>query len=91
MKILSLTMLLATVLSLSGCATTGRFVLSDMGYHGVYPATKLDTFALQQTPDAWRHSEYVLCCVMVPVFIMDYPFSLVFDTLLLPYDLINRR
>ena len=90
-KILSWVMILAAVICLSGCATVGRFVLSDMGYHGIYQATKLDTFALQNAPDAWRAGEYFQCCIMTPVFVLDYPFSIVFDTLLLPYDLMRGK
>ena len=83
------------VLFLSGCATSltiyvgrqnERYSLSE----GIYPATKLDAMVLSYAPEAWRNESKLECIVETPLIVLDLPFSLVFDTLLLPYDLISK-
>ena len=77
---------------LCGYATSWTFIL---GRHetiqGVYPATKFDTEAIRGLPTVWNEKDYLNAIITTPVIILDYPFSLVFDTLLLPYDLFTLR
>ncbi len=52
-----------------------------VSYHGVYPAVQFDTDVIRSGRNAYN--EFLLACGAV----LDLPFSITFDTLLLPYDL----
>lgn len=72
---------------LGGCASVGRF--SDDNEEmvinsGVYPATKMDFSILgSATKDHWGSG---MAKVLSPFAIIDIPFSLITDTIMLPYD-----
>ena len=80
----------------SGCATSttiltgrqnGRFSIQP----GLYPATRLDAGCLSYVPTAWKEESKLEVIVEVPFILIDFPFSLTFDTLLFPYDFLSTR
>ena len=87
---LGLYTLCAVSLLLSGCATSFIRLYAVSGWsdkQGIYPATKLDAELLAYVPDAWKEESKFDIILEVPFVLLDFPFSLTFDTLLLPYDL----
>ena len=78
--------------TLSGCSTVITRLYMASGYSdikGIYPATRENTKMLSYTPKIWEESK-IDCILSVPFVLLDYPFSLTFDTLLLPYDLLEH-
>lgn len=75
----------------SGCATVVGRAGIDAGYfdRGPYPATKLDaqaiyalcTLGVEDTPFA---------VLLVPFVVLDVPVSVIFDTILLPWDMVKE-
>jgi len=77
----------------SGCATALSRAYIASGYSdslGIYPATKMDTEALMYFPQAWKEESKLECLFECPFILLDYPFSLTFDTLFLPFDLYRK-
>lgn len=80
----------------TGCATSWTFVAGrQIGpfslKEGCYPATRLDAEALGGLPAAWCEDSKAELMLEIPFVLIDFPFSIVFDTLLLPYDLLQSR
>jgi uncharacterized protein YceK len=73
----------------SGCATYGYRLTGTEGQtKGVYPATQMDVEMMQYAHSGGGGWSAIL---MDTDCILDLPFSGVFDTLLLPYDLAKKR
>lgn len=72
---------------LNGCASVGRFSADyeeQVMNSGVYPATKMDASLLDSaTQDHWGSG---MAKVLSPFAVIDIPFSLITDTVMLPYD-----
>lgn len=76
-----------SLFALSGCASVGRFSANNEEFvmnSGVYPATKMDTSILDSaTKDHWGSG---MAGILSPFAVIDIPFSLITDTVMLPYD-----
>ncbi|PWC12438.1 hypothetical protein B4923_10990 [Brenneria roseae subsp. americana] len=62
------------IASLSGCSSVMTHTGGDQGY---YPGTRASMNILRDDDTSWA---------MMPLVVLDLPFSAVADTLLLPYD-----
>jgi len=74
---------LIVMLVFQGCATS--FCITVQRPEVVYPATRLDLLAIPMLWDG-NVSRFEAVC-LTPVAIVDCPFSLITDTIMLPYDL----
>ena len=93
LQILQILLLMMLMFCYSGCATG---MLFEFGRHncsdGIYPATRMDTeFFTSDFSKRWNNGEKLDALLTSPIVLLDYPFSLTFDTLLLPYDMFELR
>jgi len=73
---------------LMGCATGISFMMEP---DGVYPATKIDClYITEEVPAEWSYDKR-LVALDLPIIILDFPVSIVLDTVMFPYDLFFRR
>lgn len=63
------------ILCLGGCSS---MMSHSGGKEGLYPGTRANTKTLQDPETSWA---------VKPLIILDYPFSAVMDTVLLPWDM----
>jgi uncharacterized protein YceK len=86
MKMIRIFLLLAILASAFGCATIGREDIRMIsGYEKwYYPATQEDVRAIIVPCDSMLFNGFEK-----PLYLVDLPFSLVFDTLLWPIDFVD--
>ena len=94
MRIISLFIIFSLLSLLGGCASVERFNTDNeesMVYRGVYPATQMDLSVLAAAAnDNGTSILSGLPLMMAPFAIIDIPFSLITDTIMLPYDAYKR-
>ena len=81
-------LLIASISSLSGCAT--YVYRTDGGAKGVYPAVKTDFNMMDYVLNAHGGSPASIAIPAVILLAIDVPVSAVIDTVLLPYDLLKK-
>ncbi|GEM_PF-1613524 len=77
---------LVLALLISGCATMSRTTLREDKYP-YYPATRENINMFKTFSDAG----FLEGLVTAPFVLVDLPFSIVFDTLFLPFDLVDAK
>jgi uncharacterized protein YceK len=90
-RLMTICLLSALVVGMSGCATS--IARCDRASHPVYPATRLDGYFFGASlTDGETFSGYMKWWER-PIFltgsVIDLPFSLVLDTLMLPLDIMQ--
>ena len=88
----TLGILLLVCLFTTGCATVARLTGNSGNDYILYPATRADLEVFKpQPPHTGGVNLGPIGCCLMPIPILDLPFSIISDTVLFPYDLYRYR
>jgi uncharacterized protein YceK len=95
MKRMCIAAVVMATLALAGCGTIAA--RTSGANERIYPATSIDALCIRTGGGNWENdnpslsSQIVGWGIMTPFWILDFPFSLVSDTVMLPFDIRNNR
>ncbi|MBI3879216.1 MAG: YceK/YidQ family lipoprotein [Verrucomicrobia bacterium] len=86
---------LLLVIGMTGCGTVATHLMPASqrppGVGGVYRGTKFDSFVLSGIGKSKEAEVWGYGVVFGPIVVCDFPFSIVADTLMLPFDAFSNN
>ncbi len=83
------TIIIIFIILMLFCTGCGTIIARGTMLHppGLYPATKFDIGLSRDTYEHVTYTHDYVYILTIPVLLIDFPISIIFDTLLLPIDL----